>query len=285
MEKLADAAGVAVRPHFGVNLLGQHRTWPDLRDAAIRIDELGFDSLWTWDQFRPFTGDPNGPMFEAWQLLAAWGASTSRVKVGILVTGVTYRHPAVLAKMVATLDHVTGGRAILGLGAAFNASEHAMYGIPFPPTGERLALLDEACEAIRMLLDRPVARFDGRWVKLADAVCEPKPIQARLPILVGGRGERKTLRTVARFADYWHCPPSAVDELPHKLEVLRCHCADVGRDPDTITPLVTVDPTQSAEGSAKSCWRTGGSAPADSSSITRRLGRTAASHSISRRSR
>jgi alkanesulfonate monooxygenase SsuD/methylene tetrahydromethanopterin reductase-like flavin-dependent oxidoreductase (luciferase family) len=233
---------MSFRPHFGVNLLGQHATWPELREAVMRIDELGFDSVWTWDQLTPFTGDAGGPMFEGWQLLAAWAALTERVRLGTLVTGVTYRHPGVLAKMAATLDQVSRGRAILGIGAAFNAREHAMYGIPFPSDRQRLEMLSEACESIRLLLQQPVTTYHGRQIRLESATCEPKPVQRPLPILVAGRGERKTLRIVARFADYWHYPGTS-DDLPRLLDVLRAHCMDVGRDPSEITPLVTVRST------------------------------------------
>jgi alkanesulfonate monooxygenase SsuD/methylene tetrahydromethanopterin reductase-like flavin-dependent oxidoreductase (luciferase family) len=180
-------------------------------------------------------------MFEAWEVLAAWGALSTTVRVGTLVTGNTYRHPPVLAKMVATLDHITGGRAMLGLGAAWHEAEHAMYGIPFPSVGGRLARLDEAARVIRQLLDEPVASYSGRHYRLTDAVAEPKPLQARLPLLIGGGGERKTLRTVARYADYWH-GHGTPEVIRHKLEVIARHCADVGRDPAAITPLTTVRP-------------------------------------------
>ena len=205
------------------------------------MDQLGFDSVWTWDHFVPLQGDTDGPIFEAWELLAAWGALTKRVHVGTLVTGATYRHPAVLANMVATLDHVTNGRAILGLGAAWHEAEHRMYGIPFLTTGGRLARLAESAEAMRLLLDQPFATFKGKYVKLTNATCEPKPVQKRLPLLIGGGGERKTLRIVARFADYWH-GHGAPSVIAHKLGVLRKHCAEVGRDPAEITPLTTVRP-------------------------------------------
>ena len=205
------------------------------------MDRLGFDSLFTWDHFVPLDGDPRGPMFEAWELLSAWAAITSTVRLGTLVTGNTYRHPAVLAKMAATLDHVSDGRAILGLGAAWHEREHAMYGIPFPTTGGRLARMDEAARVLRLLLDEPVSTFQGTHYTLTEAVAEPKPVQRRLPILIGGGGEQKTLRTVARYADYWH-GHGTPDVIRHKLEVLAAHCAEVGRDPLEITPLTTVRP-------------------------------------------
>jgi alkanesulfonate monooxygenase SsuD/methylene tetrahydromethanopterin reductase-like flavin-dependent oxidoreductase (luciferase family) len=180
-------------------------------------------------------------MFEAWELLAAWGALTTRVRLGTLVTGNTYRHPPILAKMVATLDHITNGRAILGLGAAWHEGEHAMYGLRFPSTAGRLARLDEAARVLRLLLDEPTASFAGKHYRLTDAVAEPKPVQERLPMLIGGGGERKTLRTVARYADFWH-GHGTPEVIAHKLEVLAAHCADVGRDVREIKPLTTVRP-------------------------------------------
>jgi alkanesulfonate monooxygenase SsuD/methylene tetrahydromethanopterin reductase-like flavin-dependent oxidoreductase (luciferase family) len=180
-------------------------------------------------------------MFEAWELLAAWGALTTRVRLGTLVTGNTYRHPPVLAKMVATLDHITNGRAILGLGAAWHEGEHAMYGLRFPSTAGRLARMDEAARVLRLLLDEPTASFAGKHYTLTDAVAEPKPVQERLPLLIGGGGERKTLRTVAKYADYWH-GHGTPEVFAHKLEVLAAHCADVGRDVREIKPLTTVRP-------------------------------------------
>jgi F420-dependent oxidoreductase-like protein len=199
------------------------------------------DSVWTWDHFVPLDGDPKGPMFEAWELLAAWGALTTRVRLGTLVTGNTYRHPPVLAKMVATLDHITNGRAILGLGAAWHEGEHAMYGLRFPSTAGRLARMDEAARVLRLLLDEPTASFAGKHYTLTDAVAEPKPVQERLPLLIGGGGERKTLRTVAKYADYWH-GHGTPEVLAHKLEVLAAHCADVGRDVREIKPFTSVRP-------------------------------------------
>jgi len=180
-------------------------------------------------------------MFEAWELLAAWGALTTRVRLGTLVTGNTYRHPPVLAKMVATLDHITNGRAILGLGAAWHEGEHAMYGLRFPSTAGRLARMDEAARVLRLLLDEPTASFSGKHYTLTDAVAEPKPVQERLPLLIGGGGEQKTLRTVARYADYWH-GHGTPEVIAHKLEVLAAHCADVGRDVREIKPLTSVRP-------------------------------------------
>jgi len=189
----------------------------------------------------PLDGDRTGPMFEGWEVITAWGALTSRVRVGTLVSGVTYRHPALLAKMAATLDHVTGGRAIVGLGGAWHEGEHAMYGMRFPTTGGRLARLDEAARVLRLLFDAPEATFAGKHYQLTDAVAAPKPVQRRLPILIGGGGLRKTLRTTARYADYWH-GHGTPEVIRLKLDTLAAHCADVGRDVNEITPLTSVRP-------------------------------------------
>lgn len=212
-----------------------------MRDTALLVDELGYDSLWTWDHFVALQGDPGGPNFEGWQVLAAWAAVTKRVKIGMLVSGNTYRHPAVLANMAATLDHISGGRAILGLGAAWHEDEHRMYGIEFGTPGERLAKLAEAAAIVRSLLDEQKTTFEGRHYQLRDATCSPKPLQERLPLMIGGGGERKTLRVTARHADIWHGFGSP-QELARKVEVLRRHCADAGRDPAEILPTSGIQP-------------------------------------------
>jgi alkanesulfonate monooxygenase SsuD/methylene tetrahydromethanopterin reductase-like flavin-dependent oxidoreductase (luciferase family) len=159
----------------------------------------------------------------------------------MLVTGNTYRNPGVLAKMVMTLDHITNGRAILGIGAAWNEAEHRMYGIDFDTAGVRLAKLDESCRIIRSLFESKTTTFHGKYYRFTDALAEPKPVQRRLPILIGGGGERKTLRTTAKYADMWHGfgPPA---QIAHKVEVLRAHCADVGRDPAEIEITSGFDP-------------------------------------------
>lgn len=228
---------VGVSPVFGVQFQPQYTSWAAMREGALLADELGYDSLSTWDHFRPIQGDSSGPNFEGWQILAAWGALTSRIRVGMLVTGNTYRHPAVLAKMAATLDHITDGRAILGLGAGWFEAEHVGYGMPFDSASQRLNRLAEAAVVIRLLLNEPRSTFNGTYYKLTDAPAEPKPIQRHLPLLIGGRGERKTLRIVARFADIWNVFASK-EVFAHKLSVLRAHCSAVQRDPASIMPTV-----------------------------------------------
>jgi len=174
---------------------------------------------------------------EGWITLAALAQATRRLRVGVLVTGLPYRHPAVLANMAATLDVVSGGRLELGIGAGWNEVEAAAYGIDLHATlTERFDAFDEGCEAIIGLLSNEQTTFVGRYVQLTDAYCNPKPVQRpHPPICIGGRGERRTLRSVARFAQHWNYPGGPVEEFAAKLDVLRAHCADFGRDPSEIT--------------------------------------------------
>lgn len=222
--------------HLGINLWPQNTTWASLRERALQADRLRFDSLWVWDHFYSINGDTHRPNFEGWQLLPAYAALTENVRVGCLVSGVTYRHPAVLAHMATTLDNISNGRAILGIGAAWNAAEHNAYGIDLGTPGERSRRLAEAAKIIRALVDGKRVTHSGTYYELVNAEVLTRPIQKRLPILVGGGGERKTLRTAARYADMWH-GFGTPELLAHKLAVLRAHCADVGRDPAEILPL------------------------------------------------
>jgi alkanesulfonate monooxygenase SsuD/methylene tetrahydromethanopterin reductase-like flavin-dependent oxidoreductase (luciferase family) len=220
---------------FGIMLAPQATTWPPMLAAAERVDRLGYDHLWTWDHLWAILGDAQKPIFEGYTVLAGWAGATKHVGLGLLVGANPFRNPGVVAKAIATLDHVSGGRAIAGLGAAWFDDEHRAHGLDFGASvGERLAWLDESAAAIRALLDgetvtsqpRDHYRFDGlaQW---------PPPIQRHVPIMIGGGGEKKTLRIVARLADYWNVsgPPA---ELAHKRAVLDAHCADVGRDPSEI---------------------------------------------------
>ena len=216
------------------------------------MDRLGFDSLWAWDHVNPIFGDPSGPIFEGYMTLAGWSAVTARVSLGLLVGANTFRNPALVAKMVTTLDHISGGRAVLGIGGAWFEHEHREFGFDFGKSvGERLNRLDEAVSIMRAMLRGE--RVSGReHYPTAGAVNNPPPLQARLPILIGGGGERKTLRTVARYADMWNVGGS-VDVVRHKDEVLRRWCAEVGRDhreiERTLLPGLTV--VRGSEGEAR----------------------------------
>ena len=209
-------------------------TWPELRRFWQRADELGYDSCWIPDHFYSGGRDPETTCLEAWTVLSAMAAATRRIKIGPMVLGNTYRHPAVVANMAATLDHVSGGRLQLGVGAGWMVSEHQGYGIPLPPPAERVDRLDEALQVIKLLLTQRRSTFEGRYYRLRDALCEPKPLQRpHPPIVVGGGGEKRTLRVVARHADEWNGEASP-SQMAHKIGVLREHCRAVGRDPAEI---------------------------------------------------
>ncbi len=193
----------------------------------------GWDGIWLADHFMPNAEDTSPPFPEAWTTLAALASQVERVRLGTLVTGNTYRHPAVLAKMAATVDHISGGRVVLGLGSGWQENEHRQYGIPFNTFGERLAKLDEACQVIKGLFANPATNFSGKHYQLTDAVLEPKPVQANLPLLIGGGGEKVTLKITAKYADEWNAWGEP-ELLTHKMAILDQHCADVGRDPNAI---------------------------------------------------
>jgi F420-dependent oxidoreductase-like protein len=219
---------------LGVLAWNQHTDWPSLRDVGVLVDELGYDSLWTWDHLYPIVGDPHGPMFEGYLTLAAWAALTKRVTLGLMVGANTFRNPALVAKMATTLDHVSGGRAYLGLGGAWFETEHTAFGIPFGSSpGERLRWFDEAVELIRGMLRDEETSARGSFYRVQGVRNNPPPLQRRLPILVGGSGERKTLATVARYADAWNTGGD-LERVRHKDAVLRRWCEEVGRDESEI---------------------------------------------------
>ncbi len=220
---------------FGLQLHPQYTTWDEMRDAALLAEQAGWDVLMTWDHFVPLMGDVTGPNLEGWQVLAAFAAITKKPKIAMLVSGNTYRHPAVLANMATTLDGISNGRAVLGIGAAWNEHEHKMYGIDFDTPAIRLAKLREATGIIRGLLDEGTVTYRGKYYQLENATLGTRPIQKRLPILVGGGGEQVTLKITARYADWWHGFGTA-EVIKHKLEVLKKHCLDVGRDYNEIAP-------------------------------------------------
>jgi F420-dependent oxidoreductase-like protein len=199
-------------------------------------DEAGFDHLWIFDHFNPIGGHPlQGEIWEGWSLLAAMAEATSRVRIGNMVTGNTYRHPGVLAKMATTVDHLSGGRLEFGLGAGWAEVEHTMLGLDFPGVGERLRRLAEALTVIEKLWTEDRADFEGRYYRLTGAIASPKPLQRpHPPIWIGGGGEQRTLRIVAEHADVWNFGGGPLESAIHKSEVLDRHCADVGRDPAEI---------------------------------------------------
>jgi F420-dependent oxidoreductase-like protein len=199
--------------------------------AARHAEATGWDGVYVADHFMPNGGA--GPVLEAGATVTALAALVPRVRVGTLVLGNTYRHPAVLANMAATIDHISGGRLVLGVGAGWQQNEHEQYGIELPPVPARLDRFEEAVQVLRGLLTRERFSFVGEHYTLTDATCEPKPVQSPLPILVGGGGEKRTLRIVARHADEWNTWGTP-ETFEHKSSVLARHCAEVGRDPSTI---------------------------------------------------
>jgi F420-dependent oxidoreductase-like protein len=225
---------------FGVHPGQQDGSYADFVGLWQRAEELGYDWVSVFDHFLPIQSDPAGPCFEGPTLLAALAAQTTKLRCGMLVTGVTYRHPAVLANIVATLDHISGGRVEYGVGAAWYELEHAQYGIPFPRIGERMDILDETCRILRSLWTQKTTTFAGEHFQLTDAFCEPKPVQDRVPLVIGGSGERRTLRIVAEHADVWNTFAGDPAEFARlRGTVLAGHCADVGRDLDDIRCSVT----------------------------------------------
>lgn len=214
--------------------MGAH-SWPVVLDLWKHIEATGWDVGCVTDHFMPNTPEREGSMLEAWSTLSALAALVPRLRVGTIVLGNTYRHPAVLAKMAAQVDIISGGRLVLGLGAGWQENEHQAYGIPFYTMRERLERLDEACQVLKALWTQRRSDFAGRHYQLSNAPLEPKPVQRPYPeLMIGGGGERVTLRIVARHADHWNVW-GGPRILAHKGAVLAEHCAAVGRDPKTIT--------------------------------------------------
>ena len=216
---------------LGILLWSQAATFTEMLDAAQRVDRLGYAHLWTWDHLYAIFGDPYQSIFEGWSLLNAWARETEQTRLGLLVGANTFRNPGVVAKNATTLDHASGGRAILGIGGAWMELEHQAHGIDFGTGhGQRLTWLDESVGAMRTVLDggSVTSEPDGRYA-FDDLRQAPLPVQAHLPIMIGGSGEKKTLRTVAKYADMWNGMGS-VEKVTHKIEVLQGHCDAVGRD-------------------------------------------------------
>jgi F420-dependent oxidoreductase-like protein len=208
--------------------------WKDVRRLWRHADATGWDAACVTDHFMPNTPDARGDALECWTTLAALAGATRRMRIGTIVLGNTYRHPAVVAKMAATLDIISSGRLICGLGAAWQENEHRAYGLPFYTVAERLARLDEACQVLKSLWTQERTTFHGKFYQLLDAPLMPKPAQApHPPLMIGGGGERVTLRIVARHADHWNVWGGAAT-LAAKGRILERHCAEVGRDPGTL---------------------------------------------------
>ncbi|MFI5930713.1 LLM class flavin-dependent oxidoreductase [Actinoplanes sp. NPDC051494] len=226
---------------------GAAQPYSDMLEVAQHAAATGWDGVWVADHFMPNASpgvDPRHPVLEAGSLVAALGAVVPRVRIGTLVYGNTYRHPALLANMAATADHICGGRFTLGVGAGWQVNEHEQYGIELPRVKQLLDRFEEALLVLRGLLREPSTTIDGTYYQLTDAVCEPKPLQDPLPLLIGGKGEKRMLRIVAEHADLWNSW-GLPETIAHRISVLDAHCAAVGRDPAAISrtaqALVVVD--------------------------------------------
>ena len=230
---------------FGIKTAPQHTSWGDMLDVWRAADEVElFETAWNFDHFYPLLGDKDGPCLEAWVTLSALAQATSRIRIGCMVNGVPYRHPALVANMAASLDIVSGGRLELGLGAGWNEQETKAYGIDLLPMGQRMDRFEEAVEVIDSLLVHEITTFQGKYFQLEQARCEPKgPQQPRPPIVIGGGGEKRTLRIAARFAQHWNLPFATPEVFHKKNEILLAHCEAVGRDSSLIMRSVQIEST------------------------------------------
>jgi alkanesulfonate monooxygenase SsuD/methylene tetrahydromethanopterin reductase-like flavin-dependent oxidoreductase (luciferase family) len=233
---------------IGFQVWGQHIAWQELMAMGARIDELGFDSLWSNDHLLPVAGGgpvaielDHGPVWDGWMTLAGWAERTSRVRLGCLVSGVAYRDPPLLVRMATALDHASDGRATLGIGAGWHATEHVAFGYDFPPRGDRLDRLEEAAAICRRMLDGESAELDGTWFRVSGARNDPPPLQERLPLLIGGSGERRTLPIVARYADVWNGEGDP-ETYARKSAILDGLCRAAGRDPGAVVRTVGLPP-------------------------------------------
>jgi alkanesulfonate monooxygenase SsuD/methylene tetrahydromethanopterin reductase-like flavin-dependent oxidoreductase (luciferase family) len=244
---------------FGIDVAQQRMSWDELVSRVVFAEELGFDGAWGFDHFQPMYGEGPGETFEGMSTLAALSGLTTRIRLGLLVTGVTYRHPSVLAAQAMTIDHASHGRLELSLGAAWFDKEHRELGIAFPPTGARFDLLQDSLEIVTRLFRGEVVSYDGRVVSLHDARLLPRPVQSpHPPIWVGGNGPRRTLPLVARYADVWHAfgTPESLRDTNRRLDELA---NGVGRDPGTIlrAASLSLDDIDTARREA-AAWRDAG---------------------------
>jgi len=221
---------------FGIGTAQQNVSFEEIRSIWIEVDrEPLVEDVWLFDHLIALGDNPTLAISEGWCLLGALAAQTNRVRIGVLVTSNTFRHPAILAKQAATVDQISGGRLNFGIGAGWNEREHRAYGIPFPPAPERVKRLDEACAIFRRLWTEPAPSFAGQYYQIEQAYSEPKPLQRpHPPITIGAAGEQRMLRVVASHADRWSAMAATPEEFRRKSAVLDQHCAEIGREPSTI---------------------------------------------------
>jgi F420-dependent oxidoreductase-like protein len=236
------ATGSEARQHIslGLQLGPQTVSWHELRRWTLKAEALGFDSVWLADHFIRGFEHPADPVIEMWSGLAALAACTSRIRLGSLVASVTHRNPGITAVSAATIDRISSGRFILGLGAGWSQEEHRAYGIPLPPPATRMAMLAEAIQICRLLWTGDRVSFAGKHFHLEDAACEIKPVQTPLPILVGAFGDQLGLKVVAKYADTWNMVGGDVEILAHKVALLDRYCEEAGRDPTTLRRSIEI---------------------------------------------
>ncbi len=225
---------------FGLQTAPERAEWKEMVKIWKFAEDLGYDSMWTSDHFVTslFRDEPEATVLDGWTTLAGLGALTSRVRMGVMITGNGYRHPPQLARIATTIDRMTNGRLIMGIGAGWHQAEHEMYGVPFPSPAERAHRMGEAVQIFKLLWTEPRASFKGKYYELRDAIAEPKPVQKpHIPIWIGAWGEQLMLKYVAMFADGWNLTGSPIS-LPPKLDALKRHCEAAGRDIDEIEKSV-----------------------------------------------
>jgi len=229
---------------FGLRASQHHRSWAQIREAFVAADEWGLESAWVFDHMIPLSDPRTGPNLEGWTLLAGLAEATKQVMLGTMVTGITYRNPSLLLKEATTVDHISNGRALLGVGAAWFQGEHEMFGFEYPGNGERVSRFREALEMFDLLLTQDTTTYDGTYYQLKEAIFEPKPIQTKdgkphLPVVIGGSGDRM-LRIIAKHADWWDNNFPDDDEYRQRLAKIEAACAKIGRDPKEIRRSTTL---------------------------------------------
>jgi alkanesulfonate monooxygenase SsuD/methylene tetrahydromethanopterin reductase-like flavin-dependent oxidoreductase (luciferase family) len=234
---------------IGFQVWGQYVAWDELMAIGQEIDALGFDELWSNDHLLPQAaggagalGELDGPVFEGWSILFGWAGLTRQARMGCLVSGAGYRNPGLLVKIATALDHATSGRAVLGLGAGWFEREHRAFGFDFPPLGRRIDRFAEAASICRGLLDGGPVTAEGDWFTMRGARNDPPPVQARLPLAIGGSGEKRTLRIVAQYGDIWNADGDDPASFERRSTILDEHCASVGRDPASIERTAGLPP-------------------------------------------
>ncbi|GCF09808.1 TIGR03560 family F420-dependent LLM class oxidoreductase [Dictyobacter arantiisoli] len=226
--------------HFGIHAPQQHISYQQLLELWLEADrEPLIDHMWLFDHFMPLSEPTDGPCFESWTLLAALAAQTERVRLGHLVTGNTYRHPAILARQAVTVDHISKGRLNFGIGAAWHEQEHQGYGLTFPSAAERVRRLDESCQVIRQLWTETTPTFEGRYYQLHEAHSEPKPLQSPFPPIFIAAGGEHMLRVVASQANVWCSTAHTAEDFREKNARLTQYCEAIGRDPSTLERLAS----------------------------------------------